>query len=223
MHVQEGVWQELWVQEKMHEVPHWMFLQWDLLCMMCVCVCVCVWSPVKGGGVVKHVIPIAKSSPPCRPFHTLELSSTTPWDPRGGVHKGVPTSPCISVWTPWPQLGGLFHSLDSVPIRSSLQAFWEKRRRVSVLLPHQGTALTLRGNFSMKVWASQIEAASVCSYGAGQRMGINYRLHMGRYNGPIQVVQKHGHKSIISKRHQVGRHGLYSGHYSGVFVAPTNP
>jgi hypothetical protein len=27
-------------------------------------VCVCVWSPVKGGGVVKHTIPIAKSSPP---------------------------------------------------------------------------------------------------------------------------------------------------------------
>ncbi len=43
--------------------------------------CVCVWSLVKGGGVVKHVIPIAKSSPPWRPFHTLGLSSTTPlWE-----------------------------------------------------------------------------------------------------------------------------------------------
>jgi hypothetical protein len=29
-----------------------------------VCVCVCVWSPVKGGGFVKHAIPIAKFSPP---------------------------------------------------------------------------------------------------------------------------------------------------------------
>jgi hypothetical protein len=95
-------------------------------------------------------------------------------------------SPCILVWTPWPQLGGLFHNLDSLLVRSSLQAFWEKRRRVSVLLPHHRTALTLRGNFSMKVWASQIEAASACSYGAGQRMGINYRLHMGRYNGPFE-------------------------------------
>jgi hypothetical protein len=93
---------------------------------------------------------------------------------------------------------------------------------VSVLLPHHGTALTLRGNFSMKVWASQIEAASTRSYGAGQRIGINYRLHMGRFNGFVQVVQKHGHESTISKHHQVGRHGLYSGHYSGVFVAPTN-
>jgi hypothetical protein len=56
---------------------------------------------------------------------------------------------------------------------------------VSVLLPHHGTALTLRGNFSMKVWAPQIEAARARSYGAGQRMGINYQLHMGRYSGPV--------------------------------------
>jgi hypothetical protein len=138
------------------------------------------------------------------------------------MHKGVPTSPCILVWTPWPQLGGLFHNVDSITVRSSLQAFWEKRRRVSVLLPHHRTALTLRGNFSMKVWASQIEAASAHSYGAGQRTRINYQLHMGRYNGPVQVVQKHGHESTNSKRCQVGRHGLYSGHYSGVFVAATN-
>ncbi len=99
------------------------------------------------------------------------------------MHKGVPTSPCI-FWTLWPQLGGLFHNLDSVPVRSSLQAFWEKRRRVSVLLPHHGTALTLRGNFSMKVWAFQIEVASARSYGVVQRTGINYQLHMERYNGP---------------------------------------
>ncbi len=56
---------------------------------------------------------------------------------------------------------------------------------MSVLLPQHGTALTLRGNFSMKVWASQIEAASARSYGVGQRMGIKYRLHMGGYNGPV--------------------------------------
>ncbi len=29
-------------------------------------------------------------------------------------------SPCILIWTPWPQLGGLFHNLDSIPVRSSL-------------------------------------------------------------------------------------------------------
>ncbi len=79
----------------------------------------------------------------------------------------------------------LFHNLDSVPVRSSLQAFWEKRRHVPVLLPHHGTVLTLRGNFSMKVWASQIEAASTGSYGVGQRMGINYQLNMERCNCPV--------------------------------------
>jgi hypothetical protein len=93
---------------------------------------------------------------------------------------------------------------------------------VSVLLPQHGTALTLRGNFSGKVLASQTEAASARSYGAGQRTRIKYQLHMGRYNGPIQVMQEHRHEYTISKCHQVGRHGLYSGHYSGVFVAPTN-
>jgi hypothetical protein len=98
------------------------------------------------------------------------------WGPNKSLYLGLD-----SVATAW----GLFHNLDSVPVRSSLQAFWEKRRRVSVLLPHHGTALNLRGNFSMKVWASQIEAASACSYGAGQRTGINYQLHMGRYNGPV--------------------------------------
>jgi hypothetical protein len=35
-------------------------------------------------------------------------------------------------------------------------------------------------------------------------------------------MQKHGHECTISKRNQVGRHGLYSGHYSSVFVAPKN-
>ncbi len=117
----------------------------------CVCVCVCVWSPVKGGGFVKHAIPIAKFSPPWCLFHTLGLSSTTPWDPRGGRAQGGPNESLYlgldSVATAW----GLFHNLDSVPIRSSLQEFWEKRRRVSVLLPQLGTALTLRGRFSMKV------------------------------------------------------------------------
>jgi hypothetical protein len=93
---------------------------------------------------------------------------------------------------------------------------------MSVLLPQHGTALTLRGNFSMKVMASHIEAASARCYGAGQRTGINYRLHMKRYNNPVRVVQKHGHESTFSDRNQVGRHGLYSGHYSGVFVASEN-
>ncbi len=38
--------------------------------------------------------------------------------------------------------------------------------------------------------------------------------------GPNQVVQKFRHKFHMGVRNQVGRHGLYSGHYSGVFVTP---
>ena len=29
--MQEGMWQELWVQEEWYEVPQWMCLQWELL------------------------------------------------------------------------------------------------------------------------------------------------------------------------------------------------
>ena len=53
-------------------------------------------------------------------------------------------------------------------------------------------------------------------------MGNNYQLHMGKCNGPDQVVQKNGHECTISERNQVGRHGLYSRHYSRVFAAPKN-
>ncbi len=72
----------------------------------CVCVCVCLGHWLKGLWVVKHAIPISNSSPLWHPFHTLKLSSTTPRDPHRGMHKGIPMSPCILVWTPWPQLGG---------------------------------------------------------------------------------------------------------------------
>jgi hypothetical protein len=37
-------------------------------------------------------------------------------------------------------------------VRSSLQAFWEKHRFLSVLLPQHKTALILRGNVSVKFW-----------------------------------------------------------------------
>jgi hypothetical protein len=29
MLMQEGMWQELWVQEERYEVPQWMFMQWQ--------------------------------------------------------------------------------------------------------------------------------------------------------------------------------------------------
>jgi hypothetical protein len=58
-----------------------------------------------------------------------------------------------------------------------------------------------------------------CKAGNRKLLPITYE----RYNNPIRVVQKHGHECIISRlatRNQVGRHGLYPGHYSGIFVAP---
>ncbi len=39
---------------------------------------------------------------------------------------------------------------------------------------------------------------------------------------PLLVGQKHKHKFYIGACNQVGRHGLYSGHYYRVFVAPKN-
>jgi hypothetical protein len=43
-----------------------------------------------------------------------------------------------------------------------------------------------------------------------------------KQEGPTQVTRKCGHEFHIGARKQVGRHGLYSGHFSGVFVAPKN-
>ncbi len=52
----------------------------------------------------------------------------------------------------------------------------------------------------------------------GKQLPIAY----GRYNGPIQVMQKHGQDCIISNCNQVGRHRLYPGHYSGIFITSEN-
>jgi hypothetical protein len=116
-----------------------------------------------------------------------------PWDsvvlplgtPRGACTRG-------SQQVPASRFGLCGHSLGAVPQPRLLSPsclhcrhLQEKCRHVSVLLPQRGTALTLRGNFSMKVLASQTEAASARSYGAGQITEIKYQLHMGRYNGPI--------------------------------------
>jgi hypothetical protein len=39
---------------------------------------------------------------------------------------------------------------------------------------------------------------------------------------PLLVAQKRKHKFYIGMLNQVRRHGLYSGHYSRVFIAPKN-
>ena len=123
-----------------------------------------------------------------------------PWDsvvlplgtPVGGNHgsvlRGVPTSPCISV------IGLRGHSLGAVPqprllspLRSSSQAFQEKCRRVSVLLPQHRTALTGRGNsflLALELGCFSREAAIARCYAAGRRTGKNYRLQMGDTTAP---------------------------------------
>ncbi len=58
-----------------------------------------------------------------------------------------------------------------------------------------------------------------CKAGNGKLLPIAYE----RYNGPVRVMQKHGHQCIISglaTHNQVGRHGLYPGHYSEIFITP---
>ncbi len=86
-----------------------------------------------------------------------------------------------------------------------------------------GTSLILRGNsFSVRVGASLEKLPLHVATVWGVQSGNSYQLHMGRCKGPIQVVQKHGHKCILGARNQVRRHRMYPGHYSGVFVVPEN-
>jgi hypothetical protein len=161
------------------------------------------------------------------PWDSVVLPFGTPVDDsHGGILKGDPTRICILV------IGLRGHSLGAVPqpsllspLRSSSQAFQEMRRRVSVLLPQHGTALTGRGNsFFGSVRIGVLLKGSChrtllrCEAENGKQLTIAY----ARYNGPVRVVQKHGHECIISNRNQVGRHGLYPGHYSGIFVTPKN-
>jgi hypothetical protein len=117
---------------------------------------------------------------------------TTVDDSHGGVLKRVPTRPCILV------IGLYGHRLGAVPqprllspLRSSSQAFQEKRRHVSVLLPSHGTALTRRGNFfvSVRVGVLIKRAAIAHCYGARQRTGNNYQLHMGDTTAPSKLCR----------------------------------
>ena len=79
---------------------------------------------------------------------------------------------------------------------------WLFRVRVGVLLRRSCHCMLLR-----------------CKVGNGKLLPIAYE----RYNGPVRVMQKHGHEWIISRLatcNQVGRHGLYPGYYPGIFIAP---
>ncbi len=47
----------------------------------------------------------------------------------------------------------------------------------------------------LATFSAKREAASARIYGAGQRRGNNYRLHLGRCNGLVWVMQKHSAKA----------------------------
>ncbi len=117
------------------------------------------------------------------PWDSVVLPLGTPVAGKhGGVLKGVPTSPCILV------IGLRGHRLGAVPqprllspLRSSLQAFQEKCRHVSVLLSQHGTALTGRGSsflLALELGCFLGEAAIAHCYGMRRRTGNYYQLHM---------------------------------------------
>ncbi len=163
--------------------------------------------------VVKHVIIIANSHPLWwRQFHTLGLSSTTPRNPHGGVRG--------SQWVSVSWFGLRGHSLGAVP-QSRLSSLPGIHCRHLGQLRHV-TPLTWRGNSLAWELGSSREAASTRSYGAGQRMGNNYLVHMRRCNSPIWVMWKYQHKCILGAHNRVKRHTLYPRHHSWAFVIPKN-
>jgi hypothetical protein len=90
------------------------------------------------------------------PWDSVVLPLGTP----GGHAQGGPNKSLYlgldSVATAW----GLFYILDSRPCQVFIAGILEEAQTVSVLLPQHGTDLTLRGNFSVKLLASQSESAS---------------------------------------------------------------
>jgi hypothetical protein len=54
-----------------------------------------------------------------------------------------------------------------------------------------------------------------------ERVSSAYLVQRNK-KAPVLVPQKHKYEFYIGAHNQVGRHGLYSGHYSRVFVAPKN-
>ncbi len=138
--------------------------------------------------------------------------------------KGVPTGPCISGF------GLRGHSLGAVPqprllspLGSSSQVFQEKRRHVSVCLSQHGAALTGRGKLcllALECGCFSGEAAIARCYGARRGTGNYYQLHMRETTAPSESCRSTDTNVLLATRNQVGRHGLYPGHHSGIFVAP---
>ncbi len=194
--------------------------------------CACVsWAPVKGVQVVKHAIPIANSCPRWHPFHTLGLSSTTPWDScgwrnTGACSRGFQQAPVSWLLNSVAAAWGLFHNLDSRPLWGLHCKHFERSAEMCLFsflnmgqLWLGGATLFVSIRVGVLLRRSCHRTLLWCKAGNKKLLPIAYE----RSNGPVRVVQKHGQECIISRlatRNQVGRHGLYPGHYSGIFVAP---
>ncbi len=139
----------------------------------------------------------------------LKPSSTTPLD--RGLREGFPMTLCIldiglrgSCWWAAPQPGDL--SLQSINTRPST---WEQLRE-------EGQSLML-GIGAIIVTCHAAHMARVQC-----KVGIKCLSCTEEQEGPTQDTQNRGHEFHMGTCDQVGRHEPYSGHYSGVFIAPKN-
>jgi hypothetical protein len=140
----------------------------------------------------------------------------------GGFQQAPVSWLLDSVATAW----GLFHNLDSCPLWGLHRKHFKRSADMclfSFLNTRQlwpgGAILFVSVRVGVLLRRSCHCTLLRCKVGNGKLLPIAYE----RYNDPVQVMQKHGHECIISRlvtRNQVGRHGLYPGHYSGIFIAP---
>ncbi len=138
-----------------------------------------------------------------------------------GFQQGPVSWLLDSVATAW----GLFHNLDSHPLWGLHCRHFKRSADVCLFfflntgqLWPGGVTLFVSVRVGVLLKRSCHRTLLWCKAENRKQLRIAY----GRYNGPIRVMQKHGHKCIISNCNQVGRHGLYPGQYSGIFAAPRN-
>ncbi len=107
--------------------------------------------------------------------------------------------------------GGQLHNLGTCPFKLSTLAPSAQEQ-----LREEGKSLML-GIGAIVVTCHTAHIARVWC-----KAGIKCLSFIEKQEGPTQVAQKRRHKIHMGTGNQVGRHGLYSGHYSRVFVAPKN-
>ncbi len=94
---------------------------------------------------------------------------------------------------------------------------------MSVLLSLHGTALTRRGKLcllALEFGCFSGEAAIARCYGAKRGTGNYYQLHMRDTTTRPKSCRSTDTNVLLVTCNQVGKHGLYPGNYSGIFVAP---